>query len=91
MNMDAEQKAISLLNNNIKLTYNCGDSGQSCAMKCPLGVCKSALHDAKRISYAMIDEIINSHKAVRIATEISARDVSMIKFWSAVKIKIEKI
>jgi len=90
--MDAKQKAISLLNSNMQFTYDCATMEQKCGlMNCPSGVCKAAIHDAKRISYAMIFEIIDSHKAVRIATEIAARDVSMIDFWLLVKKEIDNI
>jgi len=46
---------------------------------------------AKKLSQICIYEIIESHKAVRIASEISARDVAMIDYWNAVKTEIENI
>ena len=44
---------------------------------------------AKDISTICIWEIINSHKSIRIATEIAARDVAKINFWNEVKKEIE--
>jgi hypothetical protein len=46
---------------------------------------------AKTISLICVHEIISSHKSVRIATEIAARDVSMIDFWLLVKKEIDNI
>lgn len=46
---------------------------------------------AKTISLICVHEIISSHKSIRIATEIAARDVAKINFWNEVKKEIENI
>lgn len=62
--MNAKEKAISLLNSNMKFTYDCATMEQKCGlMNCPYGVCKAAILDAKRISVAMCDELIDNYSA----------------------------
>jgi hypothetical protein len=89
--MDAKQKAISLLNSNMKFTYDCATGEKVCARKCPVGVCKSAIHDAKRITQEMIVVICDSHKAEREEMSITLHSIDKIVFWNKVYDEIEKI